>query len=939
MSIPFQIGGARTVIPGVYSEFFVQNSLPAPVPAGRSVLILGEADEGIPGSELDLRLNFFTSFQDVRDFYSDGDIVDAARMLFSNQPSPQFTGAIQRLYVYKTNDSTRAERDLEGPTGYGALVAARFGESGNLIKTEVVESQAETKPSKTFDYIPQNTSRDIKVMVNGELNTISVAGLALASDLQTLIDAIPGVTATTAQRTTFLPGSSNMDLASSGDELTLTLTGAEVWSEIEAGDIGVIFSGSALAGASDENVGAYKVTSAGDKELRLRQVYHATGFTDPENVTSFDTTSVTGATTSDFSFHSPFTITVDASTDRGTCASLELLDVNADKQGAGLFMELDDYKNLLLDSTSSIASISASVPAAGELLVELSTGAWATTPKAGDLVRIARGSLLAGATDKNVGYFLVKSSGSKSLTLTHLYAGMTTEAVAASILNGANDTLTWDQGFVSTSTSARRIDSSAERKVSVEATRESDGASTPGTAIGGNCVFEIGYYDAAATACTLTIDSQRRMTITPTGAGSAFTVPLRKYDTLSELVTFLNTQDGITAKVSTPQNRSLSVDVLDQVTGADILDGQATPAYNGKIKKDYHDWGRFFEDNFGLLTWRAGGLSEKAGLPDADTNAQFLDGATLGSTSSAAVQSGLDAGLKIDVRHVIPLFSRDAAQDILDGLTDPDSGYSIDAIHASVRSHVATASSTLNRKRRFGMLSFDGSFEDSKTKVGEVSFERCQMTFQRHGATSGLGDLETFLPWISACAAAAGRSQAVLGTSLLRKPLLLSSAEHYGETSLFTSTLNQDFDPDDRGQLEEAIEAGLLTLRAVQGFGVRVESPDLSTRSRENDPKAWVFERVNVQFTIDEVLDTVERTLENFIGERQSDVPVAVVRQAIENVLRTFRVGTGNGSLLAASVTQVRKVGTTYEAELELQPVEAIEAIKVTALATRPDAA
>ena len=946
MSIPFQIGGARTVIPGVYDTFRVQNSLPAPVPAGRSVLIMGEAEEGVPGAELDLRLNFFTSFQDVRDFYKSGDIVDAARMLFSNQPSPIFAGAIQRLYVYKTNNSTRAERPLEGPTGYGDLVAARFGEDGNLIKTQVVDAQTETLPTKTFNYFPNAAGGTYTVMGNGKKFTgsavpangntfdfvISMAGSAAAGVLFQNGFAKSDITG----------GTMDVTLSATDDDLTFTKTaGAGVFatgvSGLEVGDTAYIPILTAAAGASDENAGAYTVKSASATELVLTQVKHQSGGSEA-NVEAFDTTAISGFATGDILFHAPVLMTTlpfGAST--GACSSVELLEASASEVGAGDLSDPSTFNNLLLNSTSSVASIVATSDFGLNLTVDLSTGAWSSTPKVGDLVKIGRGSLLAGATNKNVGTYIVKSSSSQSITMAHIYSGfLTTESVASADLNGANDTLTWAAGFISTSTAARRCDSSAERKVKVEASRESDGESVPDSSIGGNCVLEIGYYDVAATACTVTIDAQRKMTITPTGSGlNPITVLLNKYSSLGELTTYLNAQANISAKVPVPQNRSLPTSVIDQVSGADILDGHANPSYNGRFKKDYYDWNQFFANNFSLLAFRAGGLNQKAGLPDAEANPTFLSGATLGWTTNANVQNAHDAGLKVEVRQVIPLFSRDASKDILDGETDPNSSYTIDAIHAANKAHVSTASSTLFKKERFGMISFDGSFEDSKNKVGEIAFERCQMTFQRNGATDGEGELKTFLPWMSACAIAAARSQAILGTSMLRKPFLLSSAEHVGDLSLFTDTLEQDFEPDDRGELEEAIEAGLVVFRSVPGFGVRMESPDLSTRSRDNDPQAWVWERVNVLFTADEVRQTVRSVLENFIGERQSDVPVAVVRQAMEDTIKTFLVGSGNGSLLSGRVTSLVRVGNTYKAEMSIQPVEAIEAITVDVLATR----
>jgi len=938
MSIAFTVSGVRTVIPGVYDSFFVADSLPAPAPAGRSVMIFGEAEEGVPGADLDLRLNFYTNLQDVKEFYKSGPIVDAARQLFSKQPANVFNGSIQRLYVYKTNNSTRAERDLEGPAGYGALLAARFGEEGNLIKTKVVDAQSETKPTKTFGYLPSPSARSFRVMANGQRNdALAVLADGVGSDFVTALTGLTGVTVTGGTNRTVLSGapSVTLTLTASGDTLTLTKSAGVATfdtASLAVGDIAYIPSGSTIAGGGDENVGAYRVMSVTASALVLSQLKSEV------NAVAFDLAGapvLTVATINDeLRANAPVTVSITGTTPTGTAASLELLEDAANKLGAGMMLDTSSFGDLLGNSTSTVANIAVTVPSAGKLTLTLDSGSWTTTPKVGDLIRIGRSSVVAGATLKNVGYMIVESAGAQTLTASHLFSGMTTEAVASVSLAGANDTVRHAASFVSTSVAARRLDSSAERKVRIEASRESDGASLGDNSVGGRTAFTIGYFQSAATACTLSISTQRVMTITPTGAGSVLTVNTKKYKSLQELATFLNTQSGIECSVPAAF-KSVSPSVLDMVQNMDIMDGHAVHAFNGKIKRDYNDMLTFFNDNFGLLAFRAGSMSILSGLPDAEALPSFLSGATLGSTNSASIQAALDAALKVSVRQVVPLFSRDATKDINDELTDPNSSYDIESIHAACKSHVSTASSTLFRKERFAMLSFYGSFEDSKEKSREMSFERCQMTFQLHGATNADGEIQRFLPWMSACAIAAARSQAVLGTSMLRKPFLLSSAEHLGDVSVYSDSLTPDFDPEDQGQLTEAIEAGLLVLNPVAGFGIRCESADNTTRSRENDPQAWVWERGSVLFVCDEVRQTVRTTLENFIGSRQTDVSTAVVEQAIKNVLSTFLPGTGNGSLVAARVLKVEKVGVNYKCELQIQPVEALEAITVDVLATR----
>jgi hypothetical protein len=182
------------------------------------------------------------------------------------------------------------------------------------------------------------------------------------------------------------------------------------------------------------------------------------------------------------------------------------------------------------------------------------------------------------------------------------------------------------------------------------------------------------------------------------------------------------------------------------------------------------------------------------------------------------------------------------------------------------------------------------------------------------------------------CALAAARAQAVAGTSMLRKPFLLSDTYHIGQQSLYSDTLTQDFEADDRGELEEAIAAGLLVWRAVPGVGVRLESPDLTTRSRDNDPEAWVYERANVLFACDEVREAIRSTLENFIGTRTSDTPEAVVKKAAQDVIDAF---VRAGVLLKGTVTKVKNLGNTYAGEVKITPAEALEAITLDVLAER----
>ena len=933
MSQPFEINGAITLIPGVYDTFSVAASPTAPVPAGRSVVIIGEAEEGVPGSELVLSKNRYTDFEDIKNFYKSGDIVDAARMLLSTQPSPVFGGAAQAIYIYKTNNSTRASREITSPASFGSLVASKYGEGGNSIKTQIKTHTSEVKPSKSdLLYLPSSQAASLQRVYNGVKSTAAamsaggtadefVTDFAVATKVSTSGGVVRAVPATVATLTA----------SASGDDLTLT-SAALFGTAVQAGDVVYIKPAGTLSGTGDANSGVYLVKSWSASEVVLTQIKHMET-TGEANAEAFDT-AVTSWASGDIKANAPVSLALIDSTVTGSAATLEVLEATGSKSAIGLLHKLSDHVEIVSGATASVAKVTVTVPSAGKVTIQLASGSFSSTPKAGDVLKITRNSLISGATKKNVGLMVVESASAQSITASHLFSGMTTEAVAQVSLNGSTSMLTVAPGFVSSSVAAKRLDSSSEAKVKIEATKIDTGETISNSGIGGNSVLELSYWNAAATAASVTIDSQRVLTLDVTGTGlTDIVVNTKKYKTVQSLVDFLNTQAGVTAKVSIPSLAQLNPNVLDMVTAVGCLSGHALPALTGKIKKDYSDWKQFFADNTSLVAFKeSASLVLKAGLPDSEAAATFLSGAALGSTSNASVQAGLDAALKVEARLVNTLFSRDAQHDIDDGLTDASSSYTIASINAALKSHVATASSTLWKKERFGMASVDASFEDAKTAAATASFERVQMSFQRCVATAGDGSLKTFLPWMIGCAISAGRVQSVLGTSMLRKPLLLNDVTHVGQLSLFTDTLATDFDPDDRGQLESAIAAGLVCLRPVSGFGIRMESPDLSSRSRTSDPEGWVWERVNVLFTCDEVRQTIRNQLENYIGDRTSDTPLAVIKTDIVNTISGF---VSSGALLGGEVLSMKSLGNVYTAKVKIIVAEALESIELSVEAQR----
>ena len=78
-------------------------------------------------------------------------------------------------------------------------------------------------------------------------------------------------------------------------------------------------------------------------------------------------------------------------------------------------------------------------------------------------------------------------------------------------------------------------------------------------------------------------------------------------------------------------------------------------------------------------------------------------------------------------------------------------------------------------------------------------------------------------------------------------------------------------------------------------------------------------------------MDACKNVLENFIGERTTDTPLAVVGQALKNVLSTY-VG---GALVSADLINLSSSGNVYTAKIKLVEAETLEAISLDAQVAR----
>jgi hypothetical protein len=134
MAISVSFRGSTIYRPGSYSYTTIdQGGNTNLSPTGR-VYIFGEADAGAPGAqELNIANNVFTGdlLADARAKYRSGPILDALSMLFSPAADGAIPNGAQSVWIYKTNNSTKASKVLSST--YGTVESNEFGVGGNRI--------------------------------------------------------------------------------------------------------------------------------------------------------------------------------------------------------------------------------------------------------------------------------------------------------------------------------------------------------------------------------------------------------------------------------------------------------------------------------------------------------------------------------------------------------------------------------------------------------------------------------------------------------------------------------------------------------------------------------------------------------------------------------------------------------------------------------------
>ncbi len=527
--------------------------------------------------------------------------------------------------------------------------------------------------------------------------------------------------------------------------------------------------------------------------------------------------------------------------------------------------------------------------------------AWAATPSVGDTVVIPTGSILAGGSDQNVGAYVVTAVTSTLVTATKLsdagksgaVVGVVTapaDVAAASVaattdfrafspavisldagdpVSGAGKSMeiieksgadllsntlydldTDKVTFVSKTGAPKIIVSAAEYVASLNTSKASDGFSESISA-GGDIAMELGY---VGTTCTLTITSTTLSTTVAGGSGSSLSIALSNFPSIQDLADFISTQTGYTATCPDAALALLPCSALDQVSALGICSTWGENA--GRVKTDGYKFAKAIEENSTVVSMVA-----TSGLP-APASLKFLSGGARGGTTAAAFLAAVNALDKVRCNFVVPLVSRNATADIIDGYTDPSSTYTIDGVHLAVKNHCIKMSAYKKQRNRQCFLAIDDTFKNqikAASKIGKIG----SMSIMNHKLLALNGQVQQFLSWSDATLAAAAQAAAFY-KPVYNKIINSSGVVH----------LEGDFDPYDDGQVEQGLLGGLLIARENESGGIRWVS----------DQNCWIqdsnaiYNSFQAIYVADVISMSTARTMSNqFIGQSTADITASAV--------------------------------------------------------------
>lgn len=421
--------------------------------------------------------------------------------------------------------------------------------------------------------------------------------------------------------------------------------------------------------------------------------------------------------------------------------------------------------------------------------------------------------------------------------------------------------------------------------------------------------LQIGY---EGTSGTVTINGTTLSTAVVGGSGANLSLTLADYATVKDLADYINSQTGYTASAGTSSTQS-PTSVLDQVTTVGIA-STAADLKPGRIKRAIQN----FKNAVAQSTALDFTATATAGLPDVMASQAYLAGGAKGATLAADVASASTAIETIDVNFVIPLFSRNATDDIAEGLTDSSSTYTISAINALIKNHVLKMSTAKIKKHRLAFVSYWGNYSDIQAEASAMANARVSLAFQKSSQVNSVGEIKSYLPWHTACIAA-GMQAAGFYKAIVNK---------FANVIAFTDP--SGFDSGSPGDIEAALDAGLLFLEK----GV-VGSKWVSDQTTYGVDTNFVYNSIQAMYDVDLVsLDLSASYQTAFVGQSLADVDASTALSFLASKMDSYKkqklIAASDDAPLGYRNAKVEISGPVMSISVEIKPATAIYFIPIS---------
>lgn len=894
-----------TNIPGGYPNLVAVNNA-SNIPGGGIICLIGEADAGPHWTlEADLTQNFYrpTQFASFRQKYISGRGVDGMYASINPSQDPKLGGAPQAVYFIKTNASDKAQAVLPkiGGGTYQILADKSWGEYGNLISYASTVAQAEVVPTTgPLTLLVPNNTTDVSFRVDGGA-ALSYQLTALDTPTATVagINALAGVLATGGADRSILTVAGTLAAAVSSFQMTLSRSIA--WATTPTvGDALFVPAASPMGGThASLQPSVAHVASSIDSVLKL-------------NVSGAGGNAVTIQTVGD------------AVAKAGTVAVVGNAITVHFQDGVS---QVSDFDALFAGGVSVTAGkVFVTTPGTGAPILTIANDQWAATN-------------LAGGLDENAGSYVVTSATSTTIVATKLLdasggAGALTAPVAVPAWNvlATTDARCFSPAVISlepgnpidgagkslevnelTSSTGRLSDlayqlntdkvtwisktgapvliaSGAEYQVSLFDARSLDSVSEFALtsvglpAIGGNVALLVGY---SGTTATMTVTDTGLTTTVTGGAGANLSILFKNFPTIADLVSYIASRPGYSAAVGSPEYGTRApgsykagvVGYLDRVSGLGIcttFGGQP-----GRVKADARE---YFQAVQGTALVQLGATTATnvpavAGLPDVASG--FLAGGAKGGTTAAAFQAAIDAAKGLNFNFGCILIAQDATADIADGDTESSSTYVLENVIAYARAQAEALSTQFQRKFRQYFGGVMGSYKTVQRPLcvrqstkGRLALCILDTTALGPDATSQL-----YQPWYQGVLAAAMQAAAFTGGIVHREPRQSGVSHRFG-----------DFDPNNRGDVEGALDSGILVVSrgaanptAVGSLGRWTWVSDQTCYIRDNSFYANSIQAIFLG-------DLLQMSLalgneDGIVGDNSSDADAPLVKKLNEKLL------------------------------------------------------